>query len=162
MAKQQEGEMSGIEGGVDVFPWSAVYPSGLVFAVVATVQKVEVSRTDGDGSEIIICADGTVPSSGWGAGFLAPKFPGENENAQGIWELVFIARVPAKGTTVLIRETPIQATLVAPLPVWAKYIRIIASDSNFSTTDLQILEETNRKTTQFGIKPLRGPDVFPW
>ncbi len=154
--------MSGIQGGVDVFPLTPVYPTDLVFAVVASVQKVEVSHIDGDASTLIICADGIVPSSGWGSGFLAPKFPAENENEHGIWELVFIARVPAKGSSVLIKETPIQATLVVPAPPWVKYIRIIASDSNFSSADLRSLDKANSKTAHFGIKPTGGPDYFPW
>lgn len=102
------------------------------YAKVRTVSKVAYTLTKSLPPILEITASGTVPTSGWGSGFLAPRIyitPPED----GIWDFDFLGAVP--NGYVLDRISGIDARefgIVAP--AWLKGVRVHASlnslDSN--------------------------------
>lgn len=132
-----------------------------MFALIRTVEDLAIGFTESDTPAAIISATGTVPTSGWQHGFLAPKLSTSEKQADEIWELLFIGRLPPKESLVLQRITRIEANLVTALPSWAKAVRVIASGGE-SVLPIPTSQPLRVKTLAFNFQPLGGVDVFPW
>jgi hypothetical protein len=154
--------MTTTQGIVDPFPWSLnPLPVDPTFALIRTVETVDIGYTEGENPSLMINASGTVPTGGWHFGLLAPKISTEEVRADEIWELLFLGRLPIKGSVVLQRITRIEGALVVTLPSWAKAIRVVASVGE-KTVSIPSVQDPRPKAVTFNSKPMGGFDNFPW
>ncbi len=154
--------MATTQGGGEAFPWSLTpMPLDPLFTLVRTVDDLAIGFTEGEAPAAVISAAGTVPTGGWQFGILAPKLSTPEKQADQVWELLFLGRLPPKDALVLQRITRIEANLVKTIPFWAKAVRVIASGGE-QVLALPSSQSARLKTLAVNSQPLGGVDIFPW
>jgi hypothetical protein len=146
-----------IDGG-DFFPWRAA----LELAVVSSVEKIAIDLIDGDPRSIAISATATMPTSGWRSGLLAQNLTTPEQQTAGIWELLFLGRLPSKRVPIFKQSTRIEAMLITAIRHWAMAVRIIGSADSSQEVALKTYATARVRTFKRGAEVRGGADLFPW